>query len=131
MCGEQPEPYPWWKQGVIYHIYPRSFMDSNNDGIGDLRGIINKLPYLSNLGVDAVWLSPVFLSPMIDFGYDVADYRQIDPDYGTLDDFREMIAKSHQYGIRIISDMILNHTSDIHPWFIESSTSASNPKRDW
>jgi alpha-glucosidase len=131
MSPQQPEPFLWWKHGIIYHIYPRSFMDSDNDGIGDLRGIINKLPYLSELGIDAVWLSPVFLSPMVDFGYDVADYRQIDPDYGTLDDFRELLKLSHQYGIRVISDMILNHTSDIHPWFIESASSYANPKRDW
>ena len=127
----QTEPWTWWKHGVIYHIYPRSFMDTNGDGIGDIQGIISKLEYLSDLGVDGIWLSPVFLSPNADFGYDVSDYRSIDPAYGTMDDFNVLIEKAHGYGIRIISDMILNHTSDQHPWFLESSSSRVNPKRHW
>jgi len=106
-------------------------MDSNGDGIGDLQGIISKLDYLSDLGVDGIWLSPVFLSPNADFGYDVSDYRKIDPVYGTMDDFKTLIDKAHNHGIRIIGDMVLNHTSDRHPWFLESSSSRVNPKRHW
>ena len=131
MERQQPESWTWWKHGVIYHIYPRSFMDSNGDGIGDLQGIIGKLDYLADLGVDGIWLSPVFLSPKVDFGYDVSDYRSIDPVYGTLDDFKTLIDKAHSHDIRVISDMILNHTSDQHPWFLESSSSKQNPKRHW
>jgi len=131
MERQQPEPWTWWKHGVIYHIYPRSFMDSNGDGIGDLQGIIGKLDYLSDLGVDGIWLSPVFLSPKVDFGYDVSDYRSIDPIYGTLDDFKTLLSRAHSMGIRVISDMILNHTSSRHPWFLESCSSKVNPKRHW
>ncbi len=131
MERQQSEPWIWWKHGVIYHIYPRSFMDSNADGIGDLNGIISKLDYLSELGVDGIWLSPVFLSPNVDFGYDVSDYRRIDPAYGTMDDFKTLIETAHSKGIRVINDMILNHTSDQHPWFIESKSSAENSKRHW
>jgi alpha-glucosidase len=127
----QTEQWSWWKHGVIYHIYPRSFMDTNGDGIGDLQGIICKLDYLSDLGVDGIWLSPVFLSPNADFGYDVSDYRTIDPAYGAMDDFRLLIEKAHEHSIRVISDMILNHTSDQHPWFQESASSTINPKRHW
>lgn len=127
----QPEPWIWWKHGVIYHIYPRSFMDSNGDGIGDLHGIMSKLDYLSDLGVDGIWLSPVYLSPMVDFGYDVSDYRSIDPVFGTMEDFKMLIDKAHNLGIRIICDMILNHTSDKHPWFLESKASKDSSKRDW
>lgn len=121
----------WWKHGVIYHIYPRSFYDSNGDGVGDLRGIIRRLPYLKELGIDAIWLSPIYRSPMVDFGYDVSDFRAIDPVFGTLDDFTELLEMAHALGIRVILDMILNHTSDQHPWFIESASSLSNPKRNW
>ncbi len=134
MCavtGQNPEPWLWWKHGVIYHIYPRSFQDSNNDGIGDIRGIINRLDYLKDLGIDGIWLSPVLKSPMVDFGYDVSDYREIDPSNGTMHDFQELLSKAHQAGIHIILDMILNHTSDQHPWFIESASSPDNPKRAW
>ena len=121
----------WWKDGVIYQIYPRSFADSNGDGIGDLPGIIGKLDYLADLGIDAIWLSPINPSPDADFGYDVADYKDIDPRYGTMDDFLQLIRAAHQRGIRIIMDLVLNHTSEEHPWFIESRSSLENPKRDW
>jgi alpha-glucosidase len=128
---QNPEPWSWWKHGVIYHIYPRSFQDSNGDGIGDIGGIIGRLGYLKDLGVDGIWLSPIFKSPMVDFGYDVSDYREIDPVFGTMDDFKALLAQAHALGIRVILDMILNHTSDQHPWFIESSSSPENPKRNW
>jgi len=121
----------WWKDGVIYQIYPRSFADSNGDGIGDLSGIIGKLDYLADLGIDAIWLSPINPSPDADFGYDVADYKDIDPKYGTMDDFLQLVSEAHQRGIRIILDLVLNHTSEEHPWFIESRSSLENPKRDW
>ncbi len=121
----------WWKDGVIYQIYPRSFADSNGDGIGDLNGIIQKLDYLAELGIDAIWLSPINPSPDVDFGYDVANYLDIDPKYGTLADFDRLVASAHQRGIRVIVDLVLNHTSDQHSWFIESRSSTDNPKRDW
>ncbi len=121
----------WWKRGVIYHIYVRSFADSNNDGIGDIPGIIQKLPYLTDLGIEAIWLSPVFASPDIDFGYDVSDYLDINPDFGTLDDFHQLIGEAHSRGIRVIMDLVLNHTSEQHPWFSESRSSRTNSKRDW
>jgi len=121
----------WWQTGVIYQIYPRSFADGNGDGIGDLRGIIARLDYLSGLGIDAIWLSPIYPSPMADFGYDISDYLNIDPVFGTLDDFDEFLYKAHQLGIRVILDLVPNHTSDEHPWFVESRSSRSNPKRDW
>ncbi len=125
------EKWLWWKHGVIYHIYPRSFSDSNNDGIGDLRGIIQKLPYLSDLGIDAIWLSPVYPSPMIDFGYDISDYQQIDPVFGSLEDFRELLGKAHQKNIRVVMDLVMNHTSDQHHWFRSSRSSKESPHRDW
>ena len=121
----------WWRDGVIYQIYPRSFADSNGDGIGDLRGIIGKLDYLADLGIDAIWLSPINPSPDVDFGYDVSDYKDIDPKFGSMADFLELIEQAHQRGIHIIMDLVLNHTSDQHPWFIESRSSLDNPKRDW
>jgi alpha-glucosidase len=122
----------WWKHGVIYHIYPLSFNDSNNDGKGDIPGIITKLDYLSELGVDAIWLSPVYSSPMMDFGYDVSDYYTIDPVFGTMDDFKKLLDEAHARGIRVIMDMIMNHTSHLHPWFLESKSSKyNNPKHDW
>lgn len=121
----------WWRDGVIYQIYPRSFADSNGDGIGDLPGITSKLDYLADLGVDAIWLSPINPSPDKDFGYDVADYKGIDPKYGTLEDFSELVKLAHDRKIRVILDMVMNHTSDQHPWFIESRSSKDNPKRDW
>ncbi|HOO31687.1 MAG TPA: alpha-amylase family glycosyl hydrolase [Thermotogota bacterium] len=121
----------WWKGAVIYQIYPRSFQDSNKDGIGDLKGIISRLDYLEWLGVDALWLSPIFKSPMKDFGYDISDYLDIDPMFGTLDDFKELLEKSHEKGIKVIVDQVYNHTSDKHDWFIESESSRDNPKSDW
>jgi alpha-glucosidase len=121
----------WWQTGIIYQIYPRSFCDSNDDGIGDLRGIIEKLPYLEHLGIDAVWISPIFPSPMADFGYDVSDYIGIDPVFGTMADFRALLDAAHRRRIRVILDYVPNHTSDQHPWFVESRASRSSAKRDW
>ena len=121
----------WWKSGVIYQIYPRSFHDSNGDGIGDLKGITMKLDYLAWLGIDAIWLSPVNISPMYDFGYDISDYYDIDPCYGTLNDFTELIEEAHKLGIKIIMDLVVNHTSHMHKWFVESRSSKDNRKRDW
>ncbi|WP_462158528.1 alpha-glucosidase family protein [Pseudoalteromonas sp. GB56] len=121
----------WWKGAVIYQIYPRSFQDTNGDGIGDLRGIINRLDYINDLGVDAVWISPFFKSPMKDFGYDISDYRDIDPIFGDLNDFDELIAEAHKRDIKIIIDQVLSHTSDQHPWFIQSRESQNNDMSDW
>ena len=123
--------HPWWQHAVFYEIYPRSFMDSNNDGIGDLNGIASKLDYLQALGVDAIWIAPCFPSPQVDFGYDVSDYENIDKMYGTLADFDRLEKLGRQHGIKIILDFVVNHTSDQHPWFIESRSSRDNPKRDW
>jgi alpha-glucosidase len=131
MSKQFAEPWIWWKHGVIYHIYPRSFQDSNGDGVGDIQGIIRRLGYLKELGIEGIWLSPMYKSPMVDFGYDVSGYREIDPDFGTMDDFIELLDKAHDAGIRIILDMILNHTSNQHPWFIESASSPDNSKRNW
>jgi alpha-glucosidase len=125
------EPRRWWQHGVIYQIYPRSFADSNGDGIGDLPGIIQRLDYLQWLGVDAMWLSPIYPSPMVDFGYDVSDYTNIHPIFGTLDDLDRLLDAAHRRGLRVILDFVPNHTSDQHPWFLESRSSRGNPKRDW
>ena len=125
------EGHLWWQHAVFYEIYPRSFADSNNDGIGDLNGITRKLDYLKALGVDAIWLTPCYPSPQVDFGYDVSDYQNIDPMYGTLDDFDRLTSEAEKRGIRIIMDFVMNHTSDQHPWFKESRSSRDNPKRDW
>ena len=121
----------WWRGAVIYQIYPRSYQDSNGDGIGDLSGIIHRLPHVASLGVDAIWISPFFTSPMLDFGYDVSDYRDVDPMFGTLGDFDALVARAHGLGIRVIIDLVLSHTSDQHPWFKESRSSRDNPKADW
>ena len=121
----------WWRGASIYQIYPRSYQDSNGDGIGDLKGIIERLPYVAELGVDAVWLSPFFTSPMKDFGYDVSDYCDVDPMFGTLDDFKQLVARAHELGLRVIIDQVLSHTSDQHAWFKESRQSRDNPKADW
>ena len=121
----------WWKHAVIYEIYPRSFQDSNGDGIGDLNGITDRLDYLRALGVDAIWLSPIYPSPQVDFGYDISDYENVDPQYGTLQDFDRLVAEAKKRNIRVIQDMVLNHTSDKNKWFIESASSRTNPKRNW
>jgi len=121
----------WWRDGIIYQIYPRSFVDSNNDGVGDLQGIIGKLDYLQSLGVDAIWLSPIYPSPDVDFGYDVADYKDIDPKFGSMKDFEQLVKESKKRDIHIILDLVLNHTSDQHLWFIESKKSRDNPYHDW
>src|SRR6185503_20433241 len=122
---------PWWRSAVVYQIYPRSFADGNGDGVGDLAGIRRRLDHLAWLGVDAVWLSPIFRSPMADFGYDVSDYRDIDPLFGTLGGFDALLAEAHARGLRVLLDWVPNHTSDRHPWFIESRRSRTSPKRDW
>ncbi len=121
----------WWRGAVIYQVYPRSFADTNGDGIGDLPGVLAKLDYIASLGVDAIWLSPFFKSPMKDFGYDISAYRQVDPIFGSLEDFDRLVAAAHQKGLRIVIDQVLNHTSDQHAWFQESRGSRDNPKADW
>ncbi len=120
-----------WRRWVVYQIYPRSFADSDADGVGDLRGVLARLDYLERLGVDVVWLSPVYRSPMDDNGYDISDYTDIDPLFGTLADLDELIAELHARGMRLMMDLVVNHTSDEHPWFVESRSSRDNPKRDW
>lgn len=122
---------PWWKGAVVYQIYPRSFADGNGDGIGDLRGIIDRIDHLVRLGIDVVWLSPVYASPQDDNGYDISDYFAVHPAFGTLDDLDELIAVLHHHGIRLVMDLVVNHTSDEHAWFQESRSSLDNPKRDW
>ena len=121
----------WWRDAIIYQIYPRSFKDSNGDGIGDLLGITEKLEYVAQLGVDIVWISPFFTSPMNDFGYDVSDYCNVDPIFGTLQDFQILVDKAHQLGLKIMIDQVLSHTAEAHPWFVESRQSKNNPKSDW
>src|SRR5438046_3281100 len=125
----------WWREGVLCQIYPRSFQDSNGDGIGDLPGITARLDHLNgkadSLGIDGIWLSPFYPSPMADFGYDVADYCDVDPRFGTLTDFDELLGSAHERGIRVIVDLVPNHTSDQHPWFLEAGASRDNPRRDW
>jgi alpha-glucosidase len=127
----QPQLQPWWRGATIYQIYPRSFLDSNGDGIGDLPGIIERLDYVASLGVDAIWISPFFKSPMADFGYDIADYRAVDPIFGTLADFDRLVARAHSLGLKVIIDQVPSHTSDQHAWFEESRQSRTNPKADW
>jgi len=121
----------WWQSAVIYQVYPRSFQDTDGDGVGDLRGILRRIPYLIELGVDAIWISPIFRSPMADFGYDITDYTDIDPLFGTMQDLDELLAAAHNSGLKILLDLVPNHTSDQHPWFLESRRSRHNPKRDW
>ncbi|MGC2086520.1 MAG: alpha-amylase family glycosyl hydrolase [Bradyrhizobium sp.] len=121
----------WWRDGIFYQIYPRSFQDSDGDGVGDLTGILHRLPYLLTLGVDAIWLSPIFASPMADFGYDISDYTGIDPLFGTMEDFDALVKAAHGSGLKLILDLVPNHTSDQHPWFLEAKRSRTDPKRDW
>ena len=129
--GKDAEGHEWWKHAVFYEIYPRSFADSNNDGVGDLKGIASKMDYLKDLGVDAIWISPCFPSPQVDFGYDVSDYENIDPMYGTLADFDAMTSEAKKRGIRVILDFVVNHSSDQHKWFIDSKSSRTAEHRDW
>lgn len=121
----------WWKEAVAYQVYPRSFNDSNNDGIGDLPGMVEKLDYLKDLGIDVIWLSPMYKSPNDDNGYDISDYQDIMEEFGTMEDFNHLLSKTHKRGMKLILDLVVNHTSDEHPWFIESRSSKDNPKRDW
>ncbi|MBC7724983.1 MAG: alpha-glucosidase [Burkholderiaceae bacterium] len=127
----RPTPHPWWTNAVVYQVYPRSFADSNGDGIGDIGGIRSKLDYLAELGIDVLWLSPMYPSPQHDNGYDISDYRDIDPVFGDLDEFDALLAEAHERGMRIMMDLVVNHTSDEHAWFRESRSSVDNPKRDW
>jgi oligo-1,6-glucosidase len=129
---DRPSADPrWWKTAVVYQVYPRSFADSNGDGIGDLPGITSRLDHLAALGIDVLWLSPVYPSPQDDAGYDISDYQDIDPTFGTLADFDALIAGAHERGMKLVMDLVVNHTSDEHPWFVESRSSKDNPKRDW
>lgn len=129
--GPEAADRSWWRGAVVYQIYPRSFADSNGDGTGDLPGILPRLDYVASLGVDAVWISPFFKSPMKDFGYDISDYREVDPVFGTLDDFDRLVAQAHRRGLRVLIDQVLSHTSDEHPWFRESRQDRTNARADW
>ncbi len=122
---------PWWRDAIFYQIYPRSFRDTNGDGVGDIPGIIEKLDYLVSLGVTALWVSPFFASPMDDFGYDISDYRDVDPAFGTLADADALITEAHKRQLKVVFDLVINHTSDRHPWFLEARSSRDNPKHDW
>ena len=121
----------WWKEAIVYQIYPRSFKDSNGDGIGDLRGIIEKLDYLEDLGIDVIWICPMYKSPNDDNGYDISDYQDIMEEFGTMEDFDALLKEVHARGMKLLLDLVVNHTSDEHPWFVESKSSKDNPKRDW
>ena len=130
--GAEPRERPAdWHRWVVYQVYPRSFADSDGDGVGDLRGVLSHLDHLDRLGVDVVWMSPVYRSPMDDNGYDISDYTDIDPLFGTPADLDELIAALHARGMKLVMDLVVNHTSDEHPWFTESRSSRDNPKRDW
>ena len=122
------EPLRWWQRGAIYQIYPRSFQDSDGDGVGDLPGITSRLDHVASLGVEAIWLSPFYRSPMADFGYDVSDYTDVDPLFGTLADFDTMLAEAHARGVRVVVDWVPNHSSDQHPWFVESRSGRDRPQ---
>src|SRR5271166_4274146 len=121
----------WWRHAVIYEIYPRSLQDSDGDGIGDIKGITSRLDYLHDLGIDAIWITPMYPLPGVDYGYDISDYTSIDPAYGSMADFDNLVAEAQKRGIRVIMDYVINHTSDQNPWFLESRSSRDNPKRDW
>ena len=123
--------FAWWQTGVIYQVYPRSFQDTDGDGVGDLKGIRARLPHLIALGIDAIWISPIFPSPMRDFGYDISDYCDVSALFGSLSDFDRLLSTAHSAGIKIILDFVPNHTSDQHPWFLDSRSSRSSSKRDW
>ncbi len=129
--GFAADGFAWWQSGVIYQVYPRSFQDSNGDGVGDLPGILARLDHLQALGVDALWVSPIYPSPMADFGYDVSDYTGIHPLFGTMADFDRLLAELHRRGMKLILDFVPNHSSDRHPWFQASRSSRTDPKRDW
>ena len=131
MITSETDPFHWWQTGIIYQIYPRSFQDSNGDGIGDLNGIARRLDYVKSLNVEAIWLSPIFPSPMADFGYDVADYTNIEPLFGNLEDFDRLLSQTHARGMKLLLDLVPDHSSDQHEWFVESRSSRDNPKRDW
>ncbi|MGY1778361.1 alpha-glucosidase [Geodermatophilus sp. SYSU D00804] len=126
-----PADAPWWTRAVVYQVYPRSFQDSDGDGIGDLGGVLQRLDHLADLGVDVVWLSPVYPSPQADNGYDISDYQDVDPLFGTLEQLDELVAELHARGVKLVMDLVVNHTSDEHPWFVESRSSPDSPKRDW
>ena len=121
----------WWKGAVVYQIYPRSFQDSDGDGVGDLRGVRSRLDYLEALGVDVLWLSPVYRSPQADNGYDISDYRSVDPLFGTMEEFDALLGDAHARGMKLVMDLVVNHSSDEHPWFAASRSSKDDPKRDW
>lgn len=128
----QPSPADtWWKHAVMYEIYPRSFQDSNGDGVGDLNGITSRLGYIQSIGVDTIWIAPMYPSPQVDFGYDISDYEAVDPQYGTVADMERLVAEGRKHNIRVLLDMVLNHTSDKHQWFIDSASSRTNPRHDW
>jgi alpha-glucosidase len=136
MTSRHPHPDPptrseWWRGAAIYQVYPRSFQDTNGDGVGDLPGVTSRLDYLAELGIDAIWISPFFTSPMKDFGYDVSNFRDVDPIFGTLEDFDRLVEKAHRLGLRVLIDQVLSHTSDEHPWFKESRLGGANPRSDW
>jgi len=130
-AGGRVDASPWWRGATIYQIYPRSFRDTDGDGVGDLKGVLEKLDYVAKLGVDGIWLSPFFRSPMKDFGYDVSDYRDVDPLFGDLGDFDAVVARAHALGLKVIIDQVWSHTSNLHPWFVESAASRDNPRADW
>lgn len=129
--AKQSRMRAWWKESTVYQIYPASFKDSSGDGIGDLKGIISKLDYIQGLGVDIVWLNPIFSSPQVDMGYDISDYYDIHPPYGTMEDVNMLAEGLHKRGMKLLMDLVVNHTSDQHPWFQEAISSVSNPRRDW